>query len=210
MERSETMKLDDVLAASADGAFAIDPDGKIVFWNLAAEKILGYSAQEVMGRPCCELFGDVGGSAALCYRDCNVARSVKTGDPVHTFDVQIRTKAGNEIWVNISALTVSNGLAGRDVTVHLFHDVTAAKEIVAFIRERLVHPSRSPDGNGALTPRELEILKIIATGLSSKAAAEKLRVSPATVRNHVQSILTKLGVHSRLEAVACAIRHRLL
>ena len=202
MERSETMKLDDVLAASADGAFAIDQDGKIVFWNLAAEKILGYSAQEVMGRPCCELFGDVGGSA--------VARSIKTGDPVHTFDIQIRTKAGSEIWVNISALTVSNGLAGREVTVHLFHDVTAAKEIMAFIRERLVHPPRSPDGNGALTPRELEILKIIATGLSSKATAEKLRVSPATVRNHVQSILTKLGVHSRLEAVACAIRHRLL
>ena len=41
MERSKSMKLDDVLAASPDGAFTIDSDGKIVFWNLAAEKILG-------------------------------------------------------------------------------------------------------------------------------------------------------------------------
>ena len=56
----------------------------------------------------------------------------------------------------------------------------------------------------------MEILKIIATGLSSKRAAQKLRVSPATVRNHVQSILTKLGVHNRLEAVARATQYHLL
>jgi two-component system nitrate/nitrite response regulator NarL len=45
-------------------------------------------------------------------------------------------------------------------------------------------------------------------GLNTAAIAGRLAVSPATVRNHVQSILGKLGVHSRLEAVAFAARHR--
>ena len=46
-------------------------------------------------------------------------------------------------------------------------------------------------------------------GLNTKAAAARLHVSGATVRNHVQNIFNKLGVHSRLEAVAFATKHRL-
>jgi DNA-binding NarL/FixJ family response regulator len=46
-------------------------------------------------------------------------------------------------------------------------------------------------------------------GLSTTAAAGRLHVSPATIRNHVQNIFAKLGVHSRLEAVAFATKHRL-
>lgn len=49
----------------------------------------------------------------------------------------------------------------------------------------------------------------MADGLSTSAAAERLHVSAATIRNHVQNILMKLGVHSRLEAVAFATKHRL-
>jgi DNA-binding NarL/FixJ family response regulator len=50
----------------------------------------------------------------------------------------------------------------------------------------------------------------MADGLSTSAAAERLHVSRATIRNHVQNILTKLDVHSRLEAVAFATKHRLV
>jgi two-component system, NarL family, nitrate/nitrite response regulator NarL len=55
-----------------------------------------------------------------------------------------------------------------------------------------------------LTARELEILQLLATGLPTRAMAERLVVSSTTIRSHVQSILTKLGAHSRLEAVARA------
>jgi two-component system nitrate/nitrite response regulator NarL len=51
-------------------------------------------------------------------------------------------------------------------------------------------------------------LGLIAGGANTRAIATQLRVSPATVRNHVQNLLGKLGVHSRLEAVAYAARHR--
>ena len=61
-----------------------------------------------------------------------------------------------------------------------------------------------------LTPREHEVLELLAKGASSIDIASSLNVSPNTVRTHVQSILAKLQVHSRLEAVAFATMHNLV
>jgi len=61
-----------------------------------------------------------------------------------------------------------------------------------------------------LTARELEVLGLLAEGLSGEAIATRLYLSPNTVRNHVQNLLPKLGAHSRLEAVSIAARAGLL
>jgi len=61
-----------------------------------------------------------------------------------------------------------------------------------------------------LTARERECLGLLVEGLDTAGIATKLTVSQATVRTHVQSLLTKLGVHSRLEAASLAVRYRLL
>jgi two-component system nitrate/nitrite response regulator NarL len=61
-----------------------------------------------------------------------------------------------------------------------------------------------------LTPREMECLSMIASGLDTAAMAQSLGVSQPTVRSHVQSVLNKLGVHSRLEVAAIASRYRLV
>ena len=61
-----------------------------------------------------------------------------------------------------------------------------------------------------LTDRELEVLQLLAEGASSGVIADRINVSRNTVRTHVQSILGKLGVHSRLEAAAFAVRHGLV
>jgi DNA-binding CsgD family transcriptional regulator len=58
-----------------------------------------------------------------------------------------------------------------------------------------------------LTAREVEVLQAIADGLSSQAVADKLAISLRTERNHVSSILSKLGVHSQLQALVVAVRH---
>jgi DNA-binding NarL/FixJ family response regulator len=63
--------------------------------------------------------------------------------------------------------------------------------------ERLVH---------SLTPREYEVLRCMVAGLGRKAVAERLYLSPHTVRTHMQNVLGKLGVHSTLAAVALARR----
>jgi DNA-binding NarL/FixJ family response regulator len=58
-----------------------------------------------------------------------------------------------------------------------------------------------------LTPRERQILVQMSTGMASDAIAQTLGMSPHTLRTHTQNILTKLGVHSKMEALVLAIRH---
>lgn len=70
---------------------------------------------------------------------------------------------------------------------------------------------RSYRGLGAeLTAREVEVLHLLAEGLTNQAIAQRLTISLNTVRNHVQSILTKLRAHSKLEAVATAVREGII
>ncbi|HVA61669.1 MAG TPA: response regulator transcription factor [Mycobacteriales bacterium] len=61
-----------------------------------------------------------------------------------------------------------------------------------------------------LSPRELDVLRLLAQGMANAAIADGLGISVFTVRNHVQSVLAKLGVHSKLEALATAVREGLL
>jgi len=58
-----------------------------------------------------------------------------------------------------------------------------------------------------LTPREREIIVQMATGMAPDDIAQALGMSPHTLRTHTQNILTKLGVHSKMEALVVAIRH---
>lgn len=58
-----------------------------------------------------------------------------------------------------------------------------------------------------LTPRQVEILQLMADGLAPEEIAERLGISRHTLRTHTQNILTKLGVHSKVQALAEAIRH---
>jgi DNA-binding NarL/FixJ family response regulator len=57
-----------------------------------------------------------------------------------------------------------------------------------------------------LTPREQEVMRLLAEGLSSKAVAEKLFISPKTVENHRANIMNKLGLHSTIELVRYAAK----
>jgi DNA-binding NarL/FixJ family response regulator len=61
-----------------------------------------------------------------------------------------------------------------------------------------------------LTPRELEVLGLIAEGLPNKAIAARLSIRESTVKDHVNSLLDKLGAHSRTEAVTLALRRGLI
>ncbi len=139
---SET-ELAEMLAATADGGFVIDAEGRIVLWNRAAESMLGYTVREAVGRQCCDLLmGDDENGNRLCCRGCHIVDLVKMRAPVHSFDMRTRTKTGSAIWVNVITLRVSRTELG-DRTVHLLRDVTATREILALIRERLAIPAGS-------------------------------------------------------------------
>ena len=210
------MDLDELLSNTADGVCAITAEGKITLWNRSAEKVLGYTAREVVGRPCCDVF--VGRDATgnrLCYRGCHIQTLVKMREPVQHFEMATRTKAGKPVWIDVSILVVPGSRNGLQTTVHLFRDVTASHELEALLRERVAQskpvPAGAPgDPSTPLTRREIEILRLMTSGANTKLMAERLHVSPATIRNHVQNIIGKLGVHSRLEAVAYVTNNALL
>ena len=83
-----------------------------------------------------------------------------------------------------------------------------SQEMLVRLLPKLQKRSR---GVGAqLTSRETEVLQFLAQGLSNQAIADHLTLSLNTVRNHVQNVITKLGAHSKLEAVANAAREGIL
>jgi DNA-binding NarL/FixJ family response regulator len=71
-------------------------------------------------------------------------------------------------------------------------------------------PPVPSDALSALSQRELEVLGLLARGLSTEAIAERLGISPLTVRSHIRDMLRKMGLHSRTEAVSIALRNGLL
>jgi HD-GYP domain-containing protein (c-di-GMP phosphodiesterase class II) len=69
---------------------------------------------------------------------------------------------------------------------------------------------RRPEGPAGLTPREVEVLRLLARGLSNKQIAEQLVISPKTARNHIDHIYTKVGTSARAAAGLFAVRNGLL
>jgi DNA-binding NarL/FixJ family response regulator len=88
--------------------------------------------------------------------------------------------------------------------------------VVEHLMTRLGHLSQGTvleptlDKRQNLTRRELQILRLMADGRGTRGSAGDLSISAATVRNHVKSIFSKLGVHSRAEAVGHALRNKLI
>ena len=79
-------------------------------------------------------------------------------------------------------------------------------EIIDFLLSRYSTVSSPTSPIQALTPREMEILSMLALGLSNKNIAKKLQISEHTVKFHISSIFTKLGASSRTEAVTLGAR----
>jgi DNA-binding CsgD family transcriptional regulator len=107
--------------------------------------------------------------------------------------------------------------------IHLLRNIDARKQTEALTKEitvlvgrltgqpaeRLLEPVRAPAPTVDLTPQERKILYSLSRGVSTAGIGRELNVTPATVRNHVQHILRKLRVHTRLQAVLRAAREGL-
>ena len=93
-------------------------------------------------------------------------------------------------------------------------DLMRALEMVAdggvYVDPALAGVFIDSKGTGRLTPREREVLRLAADGLSSEKIGERLFLSPQTVRGHVGNAMGKLQAHTRTQAVATALRERLI
>jgi PAS domain S-box-containing protein len=221
-------KLSDVLkmfSSTADGVFAVDGNQRIIYWSPSARALLGFTPREVLGKDCFQVIagGDYQ-NHPYCRRDCPVMASARKGEAVASYDVQARTKDGADVWLNTTIVSLPEDVARKRVVVHLFRDVTKRRRAEELAEEMIDSVSRFtagppeepkevtpyPPPGPSLTAREIQVLKLLAVGTSTEAIARTLGVTRSTARNHIESVLSKLGVHSRLQAVVYATEHGLV
>ncbi|MEW5986911.1 MAG: LuxR C-terminal-related transcriptional regulator [Chloroflexota bacterium] len=213
-----------LLSHTADGAFVIGENQRILFWNTAAQELLGYTAAEVLGRPCCEVLkGRDEQGFLFCRFQCGVVQSTAAGDNLPNFDMWVRARSGKRRWVNLSILAAPQEQS-PPLIVHLIRDASEKRRNAEVIEQVSVAMSLLQGPNVVtelwqalsrpdeveLSDREREVLSLLAQGLNTADIAQALTISVATTRNHVQNILNKLHVHSRLQAVAYALEHHLI
>ena len=215
----------DVLSQSDTPALATDIGGHIVFWNRAAERLLGRPTSQVLGRRCYDVIGgkDVFGNR-FCHENCAVVSMSRKGESVQGFEMVLGSSAKQEQNISVSVLKVPGSRAELFTLVHILQPIDRSGRLTRAL-ERLGaqragmssgpaegwEPVASPAPVSLpkappLTDREKEILRWVAAGLQNKEIAHKLGISLATVRNHIHNILEKLDVHSKLEAVSLAFR----
>ena len=170
-----------------------DVEGRFVHLNAAAERASGLSGAQWLGRHFTEpVPAEARGKVAAQFR-----RAVERGEPTH-FETVFIDGGGQLRGVHAQHLPLRSG--GEVVGVL----------ILAFDVRLLPAQPDGPRPEPQLTPRQREILELMASGLATSEIATKLTISTETVRNHVRSVLRELHVHTRLEAIAAARRVGLL
>ena len=220
---SETL---DRISRSGEAVFAIDSSDRVVLWNKKCEELLGKPARRVLGKRCDEVIGgrDAQGNI-YCYRNCPVAFQARErpAEPVARFPLTIKTGGGKTKQVEMSMFAIPSYHPALAIVVHVLRD-GKAKKTSALEKglekglEKEAAPPREPlwpmttkEGEPVtLTAREKEILRHMAQGQSAPTIGKELFISTVTVRNHIQAILRKLDVHSKLEAVVFAFQKGLV
>jgi DNA-binding CsgD family transcriptional regulator len=182
------------------------PDGKIWYVNSRAEALIGRTADACLGEFCHEVIGGYQlNGTPFCSPDCAVRRLAASGREIEPYPLRIpRTNQRDEVLRVVVIVSRPPGDGGASY-VHCVIDDARHERFRGYL-DRVMARSRRPSEVSldafALTRREREVLRLLAEDESLHAIALKLNLSYATVRNHSQHILNKLGVHSILEAVA--------
>lgn len=164
-------------------------------WSGGAETHSGLARTDVEGRNCWEVLRlRRSDGTPICTADCAVAAQVRAGSCAmeHRAKLPPEVAGGAEVCVASFPLDV----ASSRFVVHMF--LPAVEDEPAATRRR------------GLTPRQLEILRYVESGQTTKEIARDLGLSVYTVRNHIQTILRRLDVPTRLQAVLEARKHGLL
>lgn len=206
------------ISRSGEAVFATDGANRIVHWNKACETLLGRPARAVLGKSCDEvLCGRDSFGNLYCQRNCAVARQARDtkGDPVHPFELHVKIGSGDTKCISSALFSLPSYHPAVTTLVHVLREKKATEPVQSIASKPAVPDPLAPvvtsGGEAvALTSREKEILNCLGKGLTTCGVAKKLFISPVTVRNHVQNILQKLDVHSKLAAVVFAYQHQLI
>ena len=214
--------LADLFSRSTDGVFAVDVKERIVFWNGACERLLGIPGQEALGRAChdvvraCSLSGQL-----FCKPGCRLARLAKGGCATQPIPLRFDNGRGKAQKLSVRTVLAPSQQPDLWTVVHLLYrgdNADLHQPLQQANRQQPGLPQESCSGNETLplspldplTVRERGVLRLLAEGHKSSVISRQLCISAVTVRNHIQHLNEKLGVHSQLEAVAYAYRHNLI
>ena len=217
----EAQPLFAALTQSPDPVFATDRRNCIVFWNRSAERILGYTAEEVAGLSCADvLHGTDGYGNRYCSQNCPVTQIAVRGEAVRHFELKFHAKDRRTITAGVSILHLALKPPDHFLLVHVMtpSDPSEKAAVVERPAEEAPPPRpalsvvrESPDVRARrLTAREVDVIGMLAAGHTTPDIASRLQISTLTARNHIQNILEKLEVHSKAEAVAFAFQKHLL
>lgn len=209
----EPAELLSAFSHASDGVFAIDQHMRVVYWNAAAERVFGVDETAAIGRRCDEIVaGYETSGAVLCAPDCRVMGCARRSHAAETYDLVRTGIDGTPQWLNVTIIVLRGRRRASTLTVHLVRDVTARRGVEQR-SAALLSELRGPEASHELpliTRREAEVLRLLACGASNAKIAEALGISATTVRNHIEHLLAKLGVHSKLEAVVYAAQRGLV
>jgi PAS domain S-box-containing protein len=172
--------VEQALASVGVPSYVLDTTGIVRWINPAAERLVG----DVRGR---HFTSVVAPEDSLRAREL-FARKVLGSSPATDASGVLVSTAGNRVAVEINAVPLLDG--GRVVGVFGLLERGTDQTPVA------PHPQ--------LTPRQVEVLRLLEQGRSTKQIAAELHLSTETVKHHTRNLFRTLGVHSRLEAVAAA------
>jgi DNA-binding CsgD family transcriptional regulator len=184
--------IEDVLEAMPEAIIVLDRSMRVVAWSRAASIVTGFPASAAMGG----LAVFEGGTLVLDTEPGEVP--ARPARPARCF-WEFRVKDFGGPLEDVVAVVIPLGDPDLGAYIHLVPRPSAEGHELA---------GRGPTGRGveALTPREREILHLLAAGKTAKPIAAELCLSVPTVRTHIQHILRKLGVHSCLEAAVVLLR----
>ena len=184
-----------------------DADGLVIYMNQRAERLLGKEPGAAVGRPCHEMIkGHNPDGGIRCQHNCEITRMVRVGEEVEPYTLRINSDEGEERWLQLLVIPYADS-RGSDRIAHCAFRIDRSHIIQSYLDRVAARTPVNADrrfnlDESGLSKREREVLELLAEDQNLYEIAEKLNVSYYTVRNHVQHILVKMGVHSTLEAVA--------
>jgi PAS domain S-box-containing protein len=196
------------LDAIEEGVLVQDSATHVVYANRAAGELLGLDRDELRGRSelptPCECLSESGETLPDRWPGIDALR---TGRSQRPRVMGLPRPDGRVRWVRASARVI-----GQSVLTSLL-DVTAlrhAEADAATLASRLDGSGKGNGGGqtagtGVLSPREHQVVELLASGNTGEQVAERLGISPATVRVHVRNATGKLGANTRTQAVAIAV-----
>ena len=183
------------------------PDRYITYLNGRAEKLLGRPSGKCVGKPCYEVIrGKTAKGKPFCREHCPAVRQMSYQKEIEPFRMRLGTGRAAK-WVQVVMIEAQSPDFSGAMMIHCVIDDEKEQRFKRYLTRVMARTpkarlSRREMTGFRLTRREKEILELLTEDASLHEIADKLHLSYTTVRNHVQHILRKLGVHSIMEAVA--------